>query len=339
MFAPIWGKSLSKGNSLKNFGQSNNHQAGFTLVELVMVLVIAGIMISFFATSLFNMKKETELTLTQKRIEAISDSVRRYTIYNERLPCPASLHLDQQDANYGWFDNTSSNCAGAGITVSSGVVIGMVPVRSLNLPSTFATDAWGSRLMFAVSQNLANRTNYNAGQAPVVRVDSNPVPFVVFSVGPDRKGGYPQRANTGAPIACGNASGGLDFQNCNGDRDFTFQAQSTLPGANYYDDIISFRYIPRVKKSDFISGAVVAFRSACPPGWTAFTDASGRSIIGMTQGGPISSAGTSPAKYGYSGDTFSYGQQGGSSVRVDQTSGGTFFHMPPYRAHFYCRKD
>jgi hypothetical protein len=219
----------------------------------------------------------------------------------------------------------------------------MVPVASLNLPTSFAYDAWGSRLMLAVSPNMVSRTTYKSA-TPTLTVDGTPVPFVVFSVGPDRKGGYTSQQTTGGPAVPCTSSPGLDQENCDytSDTEFTYRMQSTAPGANYYDDVLAFRFLPRAK-NDFMPDAVMAFRlTACPSGWTRHVPATGRSIIGATVSGATLPSGTLGAKPGYSGQTFAnVGDIGGAPTRTDQSGGSVYFNMPPYvhRGIIYCKKD
>lgn len=335
---------------MKTTGRVSNPQAGFTLIELVMVLIIAGITIAFFSDSLFSLKKGTEHALTEKRMTAVADVVRRYAMYNGRLPCPASPHLPQTHQDFGWFDNDeTAGCMGPAGVVSSGagatqVIEGMVPVKSLNLPLTFAYDAWGSRLMFAVTGTMVRRNTYK-NAAFAIEVNDTPVPFVIYSVGPDRKGGYPSHQTSAPPVPC-NAAPGRDSENCDGDSIFTFSGLAMAPGTNYYDDLIAFRFLPRISNSHFMPNAVVAFRApACPSGWTRFAAASGRSVIGT---GTLSSSASAPSVVGYSGTTFVTREpargdelrEGGASTRQDN-GGSVFSAMPPYWSGgvIYCEKE
>lgn len=335
-------------------------QAGFTLIELALALTVAGFLMAFFVDSFLNLKKETETVVTKQRLEKISDALRRYAAYNGVLPCPANRMLDMTEVdpanennantNYGVAHATCPTGAGRSGTVSvgGGVRIGMVPVKSLNLPKEFAADGWGTRFIYAATETMTTAAirKHNFG-APLINITGFPagnnMAFVLVSVGKDYKGGFRTSDHTAnnPDLAC-NASPGLDQENCDDDATFSFFGASDEPGPNYFDDYITFRTLPIPKNTAFPSGAIVAFDlSTCPSTWSLYNDAIGRAIIGASSGTAYSQ-GTPPATAlsGYSGEDFNLGDTGGFATRRDVAPAGSqFFNMPPYLDLRYCQKD
>lgn len=328
-------------------------QSGFTLTELALVLTIGGILLAFFADSLFNLKKDTEQVITQQRIEKISDALKRYAAYNGALPCPANRMLasnaagvpeDDAATNYGVGNTTCvSGSPRAGTVTTGGVRIGMVPVKTLNLPVEYALDAWGTRFIYAVSENMTTVGAYSF-DAPSVIIDghANNVAYVVVSVGKNYEGGFRSNAHAAnnPDLACANTVG-ADDENCDDDRTFRFVAQNSAPGANFFDDFITFRNLPVPRNEVFPPGAILPFRlSACPKDWTEFVPARGRSVIGTTPAGNNFANGAPIGiRNAYSGETFAMGTNGSSATRMDNGGSTEYFNMPPYIDLLYCEKD
>jgi type II secretory pathway pseudopilin PulG len=334
-------------------------QAGLTLIELTLVLFVAGVLMAFFADSLLSLKTDTEVVTTKQRMEKVSDALKRYAAYNGSLPCPANRMLDSTDADPADETNANTNygvahanCT-AGVrsgTVSVGNVrIGMLPVKSLSLPVEYAVDGWKTRFIYAVTESETVQpvppATHSLGN-PLVIITGHPnnVDFVIVSVGKDYQGGFRMNDHTAnnPDLAC-NDTPGADTENCDDDRTFSFLGHNEAPGANYFDDYITFRSLPIPKSSAFPPGAVMAFRlSACPDNWTQYAAANGRAIIGATPTGRPPFTNTAPsasALSGYTGQNFALGATGGSATRRDEAPAGSqFFNVPPYVDLMYCEK-
>lgn len=328
---------------MKKTTSLGHHQAGFTLIEVVLALVVSGLLMAYFLNTFGVFKKETEVAITQKRIEAVSDAIRRYTLYNRQLPCPASPTLAPEHADYGSF---APPCASIpGVTNSGNVLIGMVPTRSLNLPLDYGYDAWGSRLIYAATTALTLRPTYNPANA-AVSVDGANVPYVVVSVGRNKEGGRTRQTNAGPAIPCG-FTASVEDENCNDDHIFTFRGQSLAAGGTYYDDYLSFKNLPVHRNTAFPPGAIVPFRlTACPNTWQPFTQANGRAIIGRTPPGFGNYTQNSPTiannlAASYLGETYGFATTGGFATRLDHPTLGAnqYFNMPPYKSYIYCEKE
>lgn len=164
------------------------HPSGFTLLEMAVVLVIAGLLVGTFLTMQRSLSQSQAANVTQARMEAIRKALVQYASLNGDLPCPASRTLANNAVNFGrellppgppstelgGHCNHDANIAGttrvvgrdpdgnpatdnASATVpaiSGRVRIGTVPVRTLGLPDEYIADGWGRRFHYAVSANL-----------------------------------------------------------------------------------------------------------------------------------------------------------------------------------------
>jgi prepilin-type N-terminal cleavage/methylation domain-containing protein len=234
--------------------------AGFSLVEMAVVLCIMGVIASS-ALMLSNAKQEqNNADVTKTRIELIVNALKRQGELGGYLTCPAPLSVLESAATFG----VASDCNAAvvaGVTevgVSPNAVrIGAVPVRSLNLPTNVAYDGWGNRFTYMVVTDIAKvsatalasyaTTATNnviqvldaSGNQTLEAVNNAVVAFAVISHGKDGRGAYNRK---GAVLSACNATA-KDGENCDGDavvRDMRIMDSTTLAN-NYFDYV---RWLP-----------------------------------------------------------------------------------------------
>ena len=126
---------------------------GFTLVELTVVLVIVGFLLT---TAMYTLSAQTEQrnrTETQRRLDEAKELLLTFAILNGRLPCPGT---------------TSGDEAGGGSTACTSNYGGFLPARAIGFQSVdssgFGLDAWGNRIRYAVSA-----TTWGTGPARYTR--------------------------------------------------------------------------------------------------------------------------------------------------------------------------
>jgi len=134
-----------------------------------------------------------------------------------------------------YYVNGGSGTDGAASVNKSSIRFGALPVRELNLPPSYALDAYGSKFLYYVTDNLSNSATFNTNDTfknstGVIPVRSGKLrescsndcqtivtnaAYAIVSVGGDQRGGYNQRGkliNNCIPEA-GYASA-IDAQNC-----------------------------------------------------------------------------------------------------------------------------
>lgn len=112
-------------NSNKNL--VSQPQTGFTLIEMAVVLVILGLVISTLFAPLAAQRDIKDITGTQTSLSLIKEAINGFAILNGRLPCPTN-QADPSNAGYGLED-----CS---ITTE-----GYLPWKTLGVPET---DEWGT---------------------------------------------------------------------------------------------------------------------------------------------------------------------------------------------------
>jgi general secretion pathway protein G len=78
-----------RSHSLKSMRQRRSGQGGFTLIEIMVVVIIIGILISLVGTNIFPALEETEITATEFQLQQISNSLSMYRMKNARFPTSA----------------------------------------------------------------------------------------------------------------------------------------------------------------------------------------------------------------------------------------------------------
>lgn len=298
--------------------------AGFTMVEISVVLLILGLLSYFSSTLFLTYFKKLTLQETESKITEIVAAINEFVEINGRYPCVAQPFLLTNNANFGFEIGADgvNDCTTApnanGTLQNGGVRIGAVPIRTIGLPDDYSYDAWGNRFTYAVTENLATIANFDRNGGVITVIDSggnasvSPPPgntshYVVISHGEDGSGAIPAEAV--ARSACPGA-GQLDGENC--DNDATFRStilRSYNNGVNYFDDYIHVQSLSR-QGNWYPEGSVVPFnRNTCPVGWLPFNALIGRTIIGTGN----YTANEGPAPTWFVNENFNLGDAGGFS--------------------------
>lgn len=238
---------------------------GFSLLELSAVLTIIAVLVTFGINIANSAIKGSDRTTTQERLLAIQKSLDAYVRVNGFYPCPSSRALVPTDSGFGVESRSTTTCTTSGtalvLTGASGAYIGGVPVRTLNLPDTYAADAWGNKITYAVSSlhigsvgaayttdgpliiRSGDRTGTNYAITTVREEDGSNADgasgvYVLISHGPDGKGAWPMNG-TSVTTACG-ATSNNDVENCD-DANVTFYDTQYNDGdqaSTFFDDYV-----------------------------------------------------------------------------------------------------
>lgn len=119
-------------------------QHGFTLVEMAIVLVIFGLVLSALLLPLSAQRGQVAQTQTVNTLENAKQALLGFAQANGRLPCPATI------GSKGLEDQTPANSGKC--TQETGLLpaatLGIQPIN----PEGFAVDNWNNPIRFAVSQ-------------------------------------------------------------------------------------------------------------------------------------------------------------------------------------------
>lgn len=234
-----------------------NNYKGFTLVEMAVVLVIIGLMLSAgmgFGTTQIQSAK---IAATKQKQETIKLALINFISRNNRLPCPAVANLAPGSAGYGAEAATPGTCTSA--TTNGAVVTGIVPWVSLGLSDENGSDGYYNRFTYQV---VLAATNANAKTISYIRGaisthTATPVAMGAPAVGNQSNdctagGTYNPCAALAIIVSHGNNGAGAhtsdgtqvplptgadELENTNNDSRFVIKDYSTN-SANPFDDIV-----------------------------------------------------------------------------------------------------
>ena len=209
---------MNKGSAMKS-----NSEAGFTLIELAIVMVIFGFMVTamFYGLSLY--ANSAVRGQTDEAMETSQGAILEFFSREGRYPCPADPALGPGDGLYG-----IEQCAAPAVTVVPGerdaddniatienVLIGSMPFNTLldpdnnintddgiidvPLSESLTIDGEGNKLIYAVTESQTALLTYNQTEGVINVVDENDrtvlgvadtAHFVVISMGDNGEGGY-----------------------------------------------------------------------------------------------------------------------------------------------------
>jgi len=252
---------------IKRAGQA----LGFTLIEMAIVLVVIGLVISGGVVAVGPVIEQTKYAETKQRLDRIEQAIILHVIRNQCLPCPAAgapTDLDELGRAVATTDGVySSGCVSA--SDDCAIDLGVVPWVNLGLSEADITDGFGARIGYAISTtgNLERDdamlriapSSYPAGNLIVKNVAGTELTstntggegaaYVMISYGKDMVYGY--RSGTGSRNTTDpNSSTQQAYNNTGTPPVFAtnFFVQDDLilntAGGNYFDDVVRWRTAP-----------------------------------------------------------------------------------------------
>jgi type II secretory pathway pseudopilin PulG len=253
-----------------------HNSAGYTLIQMAMALIVIGVILASFLSVYTQYQIEEKSTKTVDNVNSVISSIQKYRNVFGTFPCPAPMNVARTDATYGIASAYDRYLATGAVPVVAGdcaegiciennvrndlpgpptyrVRVGAIPFRDMQLDEATTYDAYGSRLWYAVTEDMCNLPTFNEtrgainilnDQGETQTVPANAAAFIVISPGINKVGAYGYEGN--AQVACG---GSIDSENC---RDVSLATSATTTAtyltqftqdataATTYDDVLEF---------------------------------------------------------------------------------------------------
>ncbi len=148
-----------------------SREQGYTLVELVIVLLILGLLLAGILGPLSVRIEQKERQRAQEQLEEIRDAIYGFAITYGRLPCPDSLSNDGLEDLVGTFP--SRTCQN---------LQGNIPWQDLQV---LQNDPWGNAYIYKVTGSFADENGVTSFTPPTACTGSTAanVSFAVCSEG------------------------------------------------------------------------------------------------------------------------------------------------------------
>lgn len=266
---------------------ASRREHGFTLIELAIVMAVAGLMLAGAMKLLGGQLDQSRLKATRERLQMAYDALVTFYVANTYLPCPADGSLASSDADYGRAQpETSGSCAGVAATNQ------VLPWRTLGLQEELSYDGWRQRLSYHVSAPLTTAgaaapgdlaVRDGAASAPGSAELTAAAAFVVASHGENGLGAWlpsgQRKTTSGIPTH--------EAENSDGAAPFVDKALSQASG-DEFDDLVIWREKGALAQTAgmVFSGAIC---SAADNLWSAYSCSGGGSADECVAAGAIRS--------------------------------------------------
>lgn len=133
---------------------SCSRAAGFTLIELAVVIFIIALLLGSILVPLTTQVEQRQVSETQKMLEDIKEALIGHAVAKGYLPCPDRTSGGVGGANDTANDGVEDYNTGTGVCFST-TATGNVPWVTLGLG---ASDPWGNRFRYRVRSTFAQRS-------------------------------------------------------------------------------------------------------------------------------------------------------------------------------------
>lgn len=224
--------------------------AGYSLLQMAIALLVVGILLGSAAQIYAVYSENDRITKTQEMVESAVSEIQTFRQAFGRYPCVASLTAARGTANYGTESDCTDLTLGSAGVVTPGncwngicvertnraidddgdpltapvatdvrVRVGAIPFRVLQMDEKDTFDAYGSRLVYVMTERMGDINTFNELQGGIAIVNENgetqvdpagSASFLVVSPGPNKIGAFSKFG--GQANVC--AGSGLDLENC-----------------------------------------------------------------------------------------------------------------------------
>jgi len=132
-------------------GITKRHRtAGFTLVEMAVVLLIMALLLGGLLPTLSSRVEQQRLSDVRKQLDEIEQAVIGFALINGRLPCPASSSSNGMESFASGGNATNGNCSNFDNGYAPAATLGLVTADG------YAVDPWNNRIRYALTKSNSN---------------------------------------------------------------------------------------------------------------------------------------------------------------------------------------
>ena len=229
-------------------------RGGFSLMELAISLLIISLMTGLCLQIWTHPHASTCSRSTPDELAAMQNAIDQFVATHGRYPLPSSRRVGTADPAYGREASGPFDSSIVRVPQALPVLIGALPHVTLNLPTELASDCWGNKFTYAVTQSFTTTAGYSSSAnsggivlrygalAGAQELDSHAA-YAIISHGPDALGA--SAANYSGPeIQCNNVAADItqlriDKENCDTTNAiFHLSAVNTNITNQYFDDYV-----------------------------------------------------------------------------------------------------
>ncbi|RYE13524.1 MAG: hypothetical protein EOP34_08660, partial [Rickettsiales bacterium] len=136
----------------------------YSLVELAVSIAVMAILATGFLGYYSKKIEAKRYKITKDKIKFIEKSLSSFVDQHYYLPCPAQGNVPELSSGsnkFGYsvdYNNTNFNCN------NINNYVGMIPVRTINIPDDYAYDGWGRKFSYSIAQGLGSVNDFTSGK-------------------------------------------------------------------------------------------------------------------------------------------------------------------------------
>lgn len=232
------------------------HRSAFTLLEMVVVLALVGMMAAFLVKLAPTRDCYAETRAQQREIRAALET---YVRNNNHYPMPAGRALGINNPLFGVAvtDPASTLIDRIGTDPATNVLAGALPATTLGLNIGYATDCWGNKFTYYVSEQLTTSATYMSNTSAghiTIRNGTLAAPstltasaaYAVISHGKDALGASARNNSASKKYCSGEQANGtitrIDKENCDivNKEIYASSFNNGDTPANFFDDVVIY---------------------------------------------------------------------------------------------------
>ncbi|MFN7039198.1 MAG: type II secretion system protein [Alphaproteobacteria bacterium] len=245
------------------------NQSAYTLVELSISLSILALMLVGMLGVFIKKDEVKRYKVTIERMERIEKEIANFADKNLYLPCPSQGDTLETDVKFGnnstiTYNNTNntsgSNCNLVNQSNATTNFVGMVPVRTLNLPDYYAYDGWDRKFSYSIATGMGSASDIASGdyKGDIRIIDLQGInktqinhrlpnnygaAYVLFSFGQNGLGAWRKNSNSAPTLPANNTREyeNADYLTSNANRTFIQNDRNYLFG-----HIVSYKILPNL---------------------------------------------------------------------------------------------
>lgn len=229
-------------------------RSGFTLLELAITLLILSLILGMGLQWWARTGAASCTRSTPDELATMQNAIDQFVAANGRYPLPASRRIGVNDPAYGREASGPFDPSIVRIPQSSPVLVGALPHVTLNLPNELASDCWGHKFTYAVTETFTTAAGYNNtanfggivlryGKIANSQELDKEAAYAIVSHGADALGAS-SASYTGPEINCNSVATDLsqpriDKENCDTINSIFYMSEiTTAEPDRYFDDYV-----------------------------------------------------------------------------------------------------
>jgi len=162
----------------------NKNRRGFTLIELAVSMTILALAVGGGLKVASRNIEANRIQLTNDRLEYIMQTIEKYALEFNQIPCPADGSLAPNHTDFGIGGGTGAGtCTSENftdvITPTTNLVTGAIPINNLGINPKYMFDGWNKKFTYVVDEDLTDTAGFAGADDGGIQIqDENDISLI-----------------------------------------------------------------------------------------------------------------------------------------------------------------